>query len=355
MRGGLYIAPVFQVNESCLDMFTAADLAKQLNGEVIGDRCVKITGFAPAVAAKEGDLTFAENEKFFTVAEQSSASAILVDGDFQSANKTLIRVKNARIAFAKVLPLFFPEPKFAPGVHPSAVIDPSAQIDPSAHIGPQCVLGANVKIGARTVLQGGNHIETGSVLGEDTRLFPNVTIYSQTQIGNRVRIHAGTVIGSDGFGYVFDSGFHRKIPQIGNVIIHDDVEIGANVSIDRGALGPTIIGKGTKIDNMVQIAHNVSIGEHCLIVSQTGIAGSSRLGNYVTLAGQVGIAGHLKIGDRVTVAAQSGVMTDIAAGEKFWGYPACPDRQMKRQIIASQKLPDLLRRVAELEKKLGIE
>ena len=154
------------------------------------------------------------------------------------------------------------------------------------------------------------------------------------------------------FGYVLDGGSHRKVPQIGNVIIRDDVEIGANVTIDRGALGPTIIGKGTKIDNLVQIAHNVTLGEHCLIVSQTGLAGSTRLGNYVILAGQVGLAGHLKIGNGVSVAAQSGVMHNIPDGEKWFGSPAMPDRKMKRQIIASQQLPDLIRRVAELERKL---
>ncbi len=331
-------------------MFTAADLAKQLSGEVIGDGCVKINGFAPASSAREGDLTFAENEKFFATADQSAASVILVDGDFKSANKVLIRVKNARIAFAKVLPLFFPEPKFAPGIHPTAVVDASAEIDGTAHIGPHCVIGEKVKIGARTVLQGGNHIEAESILGQETRLFPNVTVYFGSRIGNRVRIHAGSVIGSDGFGYVFDSGFHRKIPQIGSVVIQDDVEIGANVAIDRGALGPTTIGKGTKIDNMVQIAHNVTIGEHCVIISQTGIAGSTKLGDYVTVAGQVGIAGHLKIGDRATIAAQSGIMNDVGEGEKVWGSPAQPDRQMKRQLISIQRLPDLLKRVAELEK-----
>src|SRR5262249_43256037 len=160
-------------------------------------------------------------------------------------------------------------------------------------------------------------------------LFPNVTLYARTQIGNRVRIHAGTIIGSDGFGYVQDAGVHRKVPQIGNVVIGDDVEIGANVTVDRGALGPTVIGKGTKIDNLVQIAHNVVVGEHCLIISQVGIAGSTRLGNYVTLGGQVGLAGHLKIGNRATVAAQSGVMHDIPDGEVWLGAPAQPDRQTK--------------------------
>jgi UDP-3-O-[3-hydroxymyristoyl] glucosamine N-acyltransferase len=161
------------------------------------------------------------------------------------------------------------------------------------------------------------------------------------------------VVGADGFGYVPDAGMHRKVPQIGNVIIRDDVEIGANVTIDRGALGPTIIGRGTKIDNLVQVAHNVCIGEHCLIVSQAGIAGSTKLGNYVTLAGQVGVAGHLKIGNRVVVAAQSGVMTNIPDGEKYLWSPAQPDRQAKRQMIALQQLPELLKRVTELEKKVA--
>jgi UDP-3-O-[3-hydroxymyristoyl] glucosamine N-acyltransferase len=167
-----------------------------------------------------------------------------------------------------------------------------------------------------------------------------------------VRIHSGSVIGSDGFGYVQEDGAHLKVPQIGNVIIREDVEIGANVTVDRGALGPTIIGRGTKIDNLVQIAHNVVIGEHCLVVSQTGIAGSSKLGNYVILAGQVGVAGHLKIGNRASVAAQSGVMNNIPDGEKWLWTPAQPDRQAKRQMIALQQLPELLRRVNELEKKL---
>jgi len=329
--------------------FTAAELAKQLQGEILGDDSISLTGFAPASTAKPGDLTFAENETFFLKAEQSAASAILIDGNFTSAKKVLIRVPNARIAFAKVLPLFFPEKKFAAGIHPTAVVAASAKIDPTAHVGPHCSVGEKVQIGARAILQGGNHIGDNSTIGNNSHLFPNVTIYAQTHIGQRVRIHAGTVIGSDGFGYVFDSGIHRKIPQIGNVIIHDEVEIGANVTIDRGALGPTTIGKGTKIDNLVQIAHNVSIGENCLVIAQVGIAGSTKIGNYVTLAGQAGVAGHLKIGNKVIVAAQSGVMHDIPEGEKWLGAPAQPDRQAKRQLIAVQQLPELIRRVKELE------
>jgi UDP-3-O-[3-hydroxymyristoyl] glucosamine N-acyltransferase len=191
------------------------------------------------------------------------------------------------------------------------------------------------------------------VVGEDCLLFPHVTLYARTVLGNRVRIHAGSVIGADGFGYVQDGGVHRKVPQVGHVLIRDDVEIGANVTVDRGALGPTVIGRGTKIDNLVQIAHNVNIGEHCLVVAQVGVSGSTRLGNYVVLAGQVGVAGHLKLGHRVAVAAQSGVMNNIPDGEKWFGSPARPDRQTKRQLIALQQLPELLRRVAELERQLA--
>jgi UDP-3-O-[3-hydroxymyristoyl] glucosamine N-acyltransferase len=335
--------------------FTAADIAKLLGGEVVGNGSLVLQGFAPADRAQPGDLTFAENESYFTRAEQSTASAILVDGPFASNQKTLIRVPNARIAFAKVLPLFFPEPALAAGIHPSAILAATAEVDPTAHVGPYCVVGDKARIGPRCVLQGSNHIGANCQLGEDVTLFPNVTLYPNTEIGKRVRIHSGTVIGSDGFGYVLDNGTHRKVPQIGNVIVCDDVEIGANVTIDRGALGPTIIGKGTKIDNLVQIAHNVTIGDHCIIVSQAGIAGSTKLGSYVILGGQVGLAGHLKIGSRVSVAAQSDVMNNIPDGEKWIWTPAQPDRQAKRQMIALQQLPELFRRVKTLEKQLELK
>ena len=333
--------------------FTTAEIAKHLSGEVLGNSHAVLTGFATADQAKPGDLTFAENEEFFARAEASAATAIIADNRFSSTNKILIRVPNARIAFAKALALFFPEPVKPAGIHPLSVVAASASVDPTAHIGPHCTVGERVKIGARCVLQAGNYIGDDASLADEVNLFPNVTIYPRTEIGKRVRIHAGATIGSDGYGYVLDGGFHRKVPQIGNVIIRDDVEIGANVTIDRGALGPTIIGKGTKIDNLVQIAHNVEIGEHCLIIAQVGIAGSSKLGNYVVLAGQAGIGGHLKIGNQAVIGAQCGVMTDIPDKTTWLGSPAQPDRQFKRQVIALQRLPDLLKKIAEWERKLG--
>ena len=332
---------------------TAAEIAKHIGGEIVGDGAVPLRSFAPADRAQPGDLTFAENDEFLAKAEASAASAILVDGKAVSTKKVLIRVANPRIAFAKVLPLFFPEPIFAPGIHPSAVVASSAKVDATAYVGPHCVVGERVTLGARVVLQGGNHVGADSVIGADTNLFPNVVVYPRSHIGQRVRVHASTVIGADGFGYVFDVSFHRKVPQIGHVFIGDDVELGANVTIDRGALGATVIGKGTKIDNLVQIAHNDVIGEHCIVCAQTGVAGSVTFGNYVVVGGQVGFNGHIKIGDRATIAAQSGVLRDVPPGEKLWGSPAQPDREFKRQHLALQRLPELLRRVAELEKKLG--
>lgn len=335
--------------------FTAAEVAECVGGVALGDASVKLTGFAPASTARAGDLTFAENEIFFARAEQSAASAILVDGcgEGKSSGKTLIKVPQARVGYAKALALFFPEASLPAGIHPSAVVAATAQIDPSAHIGPHCVVGERVRIGSRAALHGLVHIGADVTIGAETQIFPNATIYQGVQIGERVRVHAGTVIGSDGFGYILDNGAHRKIPQIGAVIIHDDVEIGSCVTIDRGALGATEIGKGAKIDNLVQIAHNVVVGEHCIVIAQAGIAGSSKVGDYAIIAGQAGIAGHLKIGANATVTAQSGVMHDIPDGDKWFGTPAQPDRQMKRQLLALQKLPDLLRRVADLEKRLA--
>ena len=263
-------------------------------------------------------------------------------------------MKNPRVAFARALALFFPEPVLPSGIHPSVKVPTSAKVDASAYIGPNCVLGERVLIEAGVVLHAGVVVSEDCKVGAGTVLHPHVTLYPRTEVGQRARIHAGTVIGSDGFGYVLDGGVHRKVPQVGNVIIGDDVEIGANVTIDRGALGPTVIGKGTKIDNLVQIGHNVQIGEHCIVISQVGVAGSSKLGNYVILAGQAGIAGHLKLGDKVTVGAQAGVMHDIPDGQMWLGSPAQPGKQTKRQMLAIQHLPELLRRVSKVEKKLGL-
>jgi len=333
--------------------FTAAEIAEKVQGEVVGDDSVLLSGFASADRARVGDLTFAEKSSFFAVAESSEASAILLSGQFASAGKVIIRVADARIAAAKVLALFFPPDSTIPGIHESACVASSAQIDATAHVGPGCVVEEGVKIGARSRLIGGNHVGRDSRLGDDVCLFPNVVIYARTQIGHRVAIHAGTVIGSDGYGYVFDQGRHLKMLQVGNVIIHDDVEIGANTAIDRAALGSTVIGQGTKIDNLVHVAHNVIIGQHCLIMGQVGFAGSTRLGDYCVIASQSGISGHLKLGRQVTVGGKSGVMRDVPDGETVLGFPAVPDKQAKRQWVAIQKLPEMMLKLRQLEKQLA--
>ena len=329
------------------------EIAKKLGGALEGDPEIRIRGVADAKVANEGDVTFAEEERFFEVAVAGGASAILVGAKHvtPAAGKALIRLENVRAGFAQLLDIFHPEDSIAAGVHGSAQIDETAQVDASASIGPGCVIGRHVTIGPKVVLCGGNHVAAHCEIGEGTKLFPNAVLYERTRVGKRVRIHAGTVVGSDGYGYVFDEGRHRKIAQIGGVVLEDDVELGANVSIDRGALGDTRIGEGTKIDNLVQIAHNVVVGKHCIIISQTGIAGSTKIGDYTIIAGQVGIAGHLTIGSQVTIAAQSGVMRDIPDGQKVFGSPAQGDREFKRQLIGLQKLPDLIKRFRKLEKE----
>ena len=331
---------------------TASQVADQLRGEIIGDGTIRLTGFGPADSAKSGDLTFAETDEFFAAAEHSQASAILLAGAFAPSKKVLIRVQNARVAMAKALPLFFPQDESQQGIHLSAVIHPTAQVAPTAQIGPHCVVGERARIGARSALMCGNHIGRDCLIGDDVRLFPNVIVYADSQIGSRVAIHAGTVIGSDGYSYVLDAGRHLKVPQVGNVIIGDDVEIGANSAIDRGALGSTIISQGSKLDNLVHVAHNVVLGRHCIITGQVGFAGSTRLGDYCMVAAQSGIADHLKIGNQVVIGAKSGVMRDIPDGARVLGIPAMPDKQAKRQMIAAQHLPELIRRVRELEQRV---
>ncbi len=332
---------------------TVAHIAQQVQGLVEGDPSIELTGFAPADSAQEGDLTFAEGPRHFGAAENSRAAAIIVSGDLHSSRKTLIRVAHARVGMARVLPLFFPPDTLQPGVHPSASIAPDARVDTTAHVGPGCVVASGAHLGARSKLLGGNHVGRDCRVGDDVCLFQNVVLYDHTQIGDRVVIHAGTVIGSDGYGYVLDTGHHRKILQVGNVIIEADVEIGANSAIDRGALGATRIGQGTKIDNLVHIAHNVIIGKHCLIMGQAGFAGSTQLGDYCVVASQSGIAGHLKLGNQSVVGAKSGVMRDVPEKETVLGIPALPDRQTKRQWIGAQQLPEMLKRMRDLEKQVA--
>lgn len=332
---------------------TAAKIAALLEAEIHGDGSVEISGFSAADSAKAGDLTFADKERHFLAAENSQAAAILVSGPFTSERKTLIRVPDPRVAMARLLPHFFPPAQHAPGIHPSASVAATAQIDPTAHIGPHVAIGENVRIGARTAILGGNHIGPDCHIGDDACLYPNVVVYHGCHIGHRVILQSGVIIGGDGYGFVLDGADFRKVLQVGNVVIEDDVEIGANSTVDRAAFGSTLIGRGTKIDNLVHIAHNVRLGANTIIMGQVGIAGSTTVGSYTVVASQAGIAGHLKIGSQVHIGAKSGLMRDVSDGSKILGVPAVADKQTKRQWLAVQQLPEMLKRVRELEKQLA--
>lgn len=331
---------------------TTQEIARRLKGILCGDASLLIRGVADAERANKGEITFAEKSHYLEAAQRSNASAILVSIHVQPHNKTAIQVSNVRVALANVLEWFHPEKHFLSGRHSSTNIAHDAWVHPSAHIGAGCIVENGARIEKDVVLMGGNHIGADCHIGAGSRIFPKVVVYANSKIGKRCRIHAGSVIGADGYHYVWDGKQQRKIADIGGVRIGDDVEIGANVTIDRGAFQDTEIGEGTKIDNLVQIAHNVILGKHCLVIAQSGIAGSTRIGDGAVIAGQVGIAGHLRIGNKVTIAAQSGVMRDVPDGQKVFGSPAQNDREYKRQVLALRQLPDLLKRFHKMEKQM---
>ncbi len=334
---------------------TLAELAALTGGVVEnGSPDTVVSGGAAVTEANDAQVTFFGNARYLPALKQSQAAAAFVPLDFaEQIAPALIKVANPSIAFATALEKFAPAPVvYAPGVHPTAVIGPEVTLGEGVSIQPYAVIEAGAAIGAGSII--GAHVFIGqeSVLGAQCHIHPHVTIRERTLIGARVVVHSGTVIGSDGFGYEFSAGRHVKIPQTGCVQIDDDVEIGANVTIDRARFGRTWIQEGTKIDNLVQIAHNVIIGRHSIIVSQTGISGSSKLGQYVTLAGQVGLVGHIEIGDRVIVGAKSGVSKDIPAGETWFGYPATPIRESKERLAYINRLEKLYARVRKLEQVL---
>ena len=326
---------------------TVHALAARIGGQVEGDGNISLSGIAPIPRAQPTDITFAENAKHCAAAESSAAAAVIVPLNTPAFRKTVIRVKNPRAAFARALAIFHPSRQYPARVHPTAQLGRDVRLGEGVFIGEYAVLRDHVSIGNRTVIDAHSVVGEGSTLGDDCLLYPNVTLYHDIHLGNRVAIHSGSVIGSDGFGYVQDGAERLKIPQTGNVIIEDDVEIGANVAIDRATMDSTIIKHGTKIDNLVQIAHNVTLGQNCIVVSQVGIAGSVQIGDNVTLAGQAGVADHLKIGANSVVAAQSGVAEDVPPGSVVFGTPAQPAMQTKRQIIALRKLPDLLKKLGK--------
>jgi UDP-3-O-[3-hydroxymyristoyl] glucosamine N-acyltransferase len=324
-------------------------------GELVGDPSLQITGASSLAEATPGEVSFFTDRKYIGLLRKTRASAIFVPPDFaEPIDAAQIRVSNPTKAFEGVLLKFAPKPiTFAPGIHSSAVVDPSAQLGERVSIQPLAVVEPGAKIGDDTIIGAGSYVGHESVIGSACHIYPNVTIRERSRIGSRVIIHSGAVIGADGFGFEMVDGRHQKIQQLGRVQIDDDVEIGANTTVDRARYGRTWIQEGVKIDNLVQIAHNVVIGKNSVIVAQAGISGSTRVGERVTMAGQVGIAGHLEIADGTIIAAQSGVAKSLPGGVWF-GYPAVPFAQAKQQIAWIHRLGKLFARVKEIEKKLGL-
>jgi UDP-3-O-[3-hydroxymyristoyl] glucosamine N-acyltransferase len=317
---------------------TIGEIADLVGGQFAGNRDRSIAAVAPLAQAKGDQLSFLSNRKYVADLAATEAGAILVPRNLEGDDPRWIRVDNPYFAFARVMTRWFSARPMPKGISPKAVVPPGAKLGQNVVVGHFAIIGDEVVIGDNVTIFQGVSIEAGSIVGDDCIIYPNVVIYDGTRIGNRCIIHSGVVIGSDGYGFATHEGKHHKIPQIGIVRIEDDVEIGAGTTIDRAALGETVIGEGTKIDNLVQIGHNVKVGKHCLLVSQVGIAGSTELGDYVAVAGQSGFSGHLKIGNRVQVAAKSAVLDDVPDDTKVMGSPAVPFTEFARRHAAVKKL-----------------
>jgi UDP-3-O-[3-hydroxymyristoyl] glucosamine N-acyltransferase len=333
-----------------------SDLAKKLDLEIIGNSEIEILGVSSPENAKENQLTFIFEDKYYSFFDTTKASVVLTNKKNNLSEKfTYLISNNPKLDMAKVLEIFEYKPKLFNGIHKSVFIGENCNIDIDVSINPFVYIGSNVVIKKGVTIFPHSYIGDYSIIDENTIIYPNVTIAHQTKIGKNVIIHSGTVIGSDGYGFIQTKGnVHYKIPQIGNVIIEDDVEIGANVSIDRGTTDSTIIKKGTKIDNMVHIAHNVKIGERSLLVAQSGIAGSSELGSDCVVAGQAGISGHLKIGSQVMILGKSGVTKDLEDKSKVSGFPARDHKDELKQQVFIKKLPKLIEEINELKKRLNV-
>jgi len=332
---------------------TLQELCTIVGGELVGDPRVVITGISGIKEARQGDIAFLANPKYSHLMKSTDASAVITSYDVVDSEKPLIRTENPSFAFAKVVELAAPNQIHHPqGVHPCAVISDTARLGENVGVGAYAIIEDGVTVGDNTVIYGGCYIGHHTKIDSHSIIYPNVSIRERIEIGNRVIIHSGTVIGSDGFGFAAVKGVQKKIPQIGTVVIEDDVEIGANVTIDRARFDKTVIGKGTKIDNLVQIAHNVIVGEDCIIIAQAGVSGSTTLGKGVILAGQAGLVGHIRIGDGAIAAAQAGVTKSVPAHTKVSGYPAKTHEVAKRVNACVQRLPELYKKIKELEKKI---
>ncbi|MDB4907977.1 MAG: UDP-3-O-[3-hydroxymyristoyl] glucosamine N-acyltransferase [Gemmatimonadetes bacterium] len=336
---------------------TAARIATIVGGSLVGDGQVEISGVNSLDRARGHEVSFCTLPKFGAMLEATKAGVVLLSPQMADAPaadaRARVVVEKPQEALLMLLPLLYPPSPPEPGVHASATIGRGAVLGDAVQVGPNVVIGAGATIGARTRLDANVVIGERVTVGEDCILFPGVVVYPACVLGDRVRLHAGVRIGADGFGYVFRNGQHQKVPQVGRAIIESDVEVGANSTIDRGSVGDTVIGAGSKLDNLVHIAHNVRMGRLCIIVAQVGISGSVTLGDGVIVGGQAAVVGHVKLGENCRVAGQSGVFGDVPAGETWSGYPARPHRESLRAQAALWKLTPLVRRITELLERDG--
>lgn len=333
--------------------WTLGDLAEAVDARLEGDPGVVIRGVARLEDAGPHDISFLANPKYVQVARRSEAGAVVVDESYVADGQNVLRSENPYLTFARATELVAPADEPVPGVAASAVVAASASVPEDAGIADHAILGSDVRLGDGVMIGEGSVIEPGVVIGEGTRVFPRVVVHSGTTIGARCVIQSGAVLGSDGFGYATDrAGRHHRVPQRGGLRIGDEVDIGANVTIDRGSLGDTVIGDGTKIDNLVHVGHNVAIGRGAFVVAQVGIAGSTRVGDHAVLGGQAGITGHVSIGAGARIGAQSGVIGDVPDGVEYSGYPARPHRDQMRSHALFARLPELFDRLKVLESRL---
>jgi UDP-3-O-[3-hydroxymyristoyl] glucosamine N-acyltransferase len=333
--------------------YTLAELAAALGARLEGDPGLRFRGVAPLETAGAEDVSFALGARQARAAAASRAGAILTGDDVTGLACAVLRVPAPQTALIALLRLYYPEPPPEPGIHRLAWVAEGAEVDPSAAVGPFAVVERAARVGRGSRVGALCFVGEGARLGDEVQLYPRVVVRDGVQIGNRVIVHSGAVLGADGFGYAFDGRAHRKIPQVGGVRIEDDVEIGANTTVDRATLGVTVIGRGSKVDNLVQVAHNCEIGEDVILVSQVGVSGSCRIGSRAVLAGQVGVADHASIGAGAIITAKSGLTGSVPAGEVWSGIPARPTGETKRIWAAEGRLPELLRRVRELEARLS--
>lgn len=341
--------------------FRLGELAEKVGGEVRGDPDRSITGIRALPDAGPEHLSVLIRADYRDQARTTGAGALLVPrgrtGSKLAAGieRDLLQVEDPGRALAQLLSLYHPRRRPEPGIHPTAVVDPTATVAESAHVGPYVVIGAGSRVEAQAVVEAHTVVGRGCRVGEGSWLYPHAVLYDGTQLGCRGIVHAGAVLGSDGFGFTWVDGEHRKVPQVGRLVVGDDVEVGANSALDRGTLGDTRVGDGTKIDNLVQVGHNVEVGRAALLCGQAGIAGSSRLGDHVVLAGQAGVADHRTVGEGVQVAAKSAVLSDVEAGTTVAGIPAVPLHQWRRQVVRLSRLDELQRRVKALERRLAAQ